>query len=86
MNDVAKTKPTVDTANIVESVKCWILEGQSLHNVLTALKENGVSDKEIPIILEGAQKEWRDLAKADTEELKGFSRAAAMHLYKKWLR
>ena len=70
-------------ADIVESVKCWVLEGQSLHSVLKALEENGVSEKEIPTILEGAQKEWRELAKADPEEIKGFTRAATMHLYKK---
>lgn len=70
-------------AVIVESVKNWILEGQSMHNILTALKENEVSMKEVPEILESAQSEWRSLAKVDSDEIKGFARAASMHLYKK---
>ncbi len=82
-NDLSKFDRPSERLKEIEQVKAWMLEGQPLVNILEALHEKGETAKSICEIITAAQKEWTELGSVDGEQIKGFARGAAMHLYRK---
>lgn len=83
MNELAKYDKPSDFVKIAEDVKAWMLEGQSMVDIIEALHEKGINQKNIKECIEKAQKEWVAIGNVDQDQLKGFARAGLMHMYKK---
>lgn len=67
----------------LEQVKCWMLEGQSIVDIVEALHKKGVSKNQIKELVLKAQEEWVKMGAVDQDQLKGFARAGLMHIYSK---
>ena len=72
-----------ESVKTLEQVKCWMLEGQSIVDIVEALHGKGVSKNQIKELVLKAQEEWAKMGGVDQDQLKGFARAGLMHIYKK---